>query len=250
LDLKDRVAIVTGAANGIGKSIVQKMAALGTKTAILDIDIETADKVASKISRENAESVAIHTDITKSDEIKDVVQQVVERFGKIDILVNNAGWTRVKLFIDEDEAYWDDLIDLNLKGPILMCKAVLPYMIEQKYGKIVNIGSEVARMGMSGQAVYSATKGGIISFTKSLAREVSRFNINVNCVCPGPIESALLNTQSKNSTEYKSLLKMLSIRRYGKPSEVASMVAFLSSPETDFVVGEIISVAGGWGMAG
>jgi len=248
--LNNRVALVTGAAHGMGQATVEKMGGMGAKVALLDIDIEAAEKIASIISQESAEAVAIFTDVTKSDDIKNAVKQVVDRFGKIDILVNNAGWTRVSLFINEDEPYWDKLIALNLKGQILMCQAVLPYMVDQKYGKIINIASEVGRMGMVGQAVYSACKGGVISFTKSLAREVARYNINVNCVCPGAIDTPLLRSQTEDGHEIESIFKETAIRRFGQPSEIADMVAFFASSETDFVTGEIISVAGGWSMAG
>ena len=250
MDFKDRVVIVTGGASGMGEATVEKTAALGARVAILDIDLETAEKVASRLKKNRVEAVAIHMDVTKSDDIKRAVKQAAEVFGKIDVLVNNAGWTKVSSFMAEDEPYWEKLIALNLRGPILMSRAVLPHMIDQKYGKIVNVASEVGRVGIPGQVVYSAAKGGVISFTKSLAREMARHNINVNCVCPGPIDTPLMRSQAEPGVQLDAILKKVSIRRFGRAEEVAHAIAFLASSEADYITGEILSVAGGWAMAG
>lgn len=247
MDLKGRVAVVTGAAQGIGAATVEKMTLLGAKVALLDLDLEKAQEVATKLRQAGAEALAVACDITRSPEITAAFSRVVGHFGVIDILVNNAGWTEVHPFMDEDEAYWERLVAINLMGPILVTRAVLPKMIERRGGKIVNVSSEVARMGMYGQVVYSAAKGGVISFTKSLAREVGRYGINVNCVCPGPVNTPLFRVQVPDLEFFR---KATALRRVGEPSELASVIAFLCSSEADYVTGEVISVAGGWGMAG
>jgi 2-hydroxycyclohexanecarboxyl-CoA dehydrogenase len=247
MDLTGRVAVVTGAAQGIGEATVEKMTFLGARVALLDVKLEKAEEVAEKARGAGAEVLAVACDVTSSSEIHAAVSRVAEHLGQIDILVNNAGWTEVHPFMEEDEAYWDRLIAINLKGPILVTRAVLPQMIEMKRGKIVNVSSEVARMGMYGQVVYSAAKGGVISFTKSLAREVGRYGINVNCVCPGPVNTPLFRVQVPDLEFFR---KATALRRVGEPSELASVIAFLCSSEADYVTGEVISVAGGWGMAG
>ncbi|MGQ9655739.1 MAG: SDR family NAD(P)-dependent oxidoreductase [Thermodesulfobacteriota bacterium] len=247
MDLTGRVAVVTGAAQGIGEATAEKMALLGAKVGLLDVNLEKTEEVAVKLRQAGAEASAVSCDITRSSDIHAAVSRVVGHFGVIDILVNNAGWTEVHPFMEEDEAYWERLIAVNLKGPILVTRAVLPQMIERRRGKIVNVSSEVARMGMYGQVVYSAAKGGVISFTKSLAREVGRYGINVNCVCPGPVNTPLFRVQVADREFFK---KATALRRVGEPSELASVIAFLCSSEADYVTGEVLSVAGGWGMAG
>lgn len=247
MDLTGRVAMVTGAAQGIGEATAEKMALLGAKVGLLDVNLEKTEEVATKLRQAGAEASAVSCDITRSSDIHAAVSRVVGHFGVIDILVNNAGWTEVHPFMEEDEAYWERLIAVNLKGPILVTRAVLPQMIERRSGKIVNVSSEVARMGMYGQVVYSAAKGGVISFTKSLAREVGRYGINVNCVCPGPVNTPLFRVQVPDLEFFK---KATALRRVGEPSELASVIAFLCSSEADYVTGEVLSVAGGWGMAG
>ncbi len=247
MDLKGLVAVVTGAAQGIGAATVEKMTLLGAKVALLDVNLEKAEEVATKVRQTGAEALAVGCDITRSSEIHAAISRVVGHFGTIDILVNNAGWTEVHPFMEEDEAYWDRLMAINLRGPILVTRAALSQMVERRRGKIVNVSSEVARMGMYGQVVYSAAKGGVISFTKSLAREVGRYGINVNCVCPGPVNTPLFRVQVPDLDFFR---KATALRRVGEPSELASVIAFLCSSEADYVTGEVISVAGGWGMAG
>lgn len=247
MDLTGRVAVVTGAAQGIGEATAEKMALVGAKVGLLDVNLEKTEEVATKLRQAGAEASAVSCDITRSSDIHAAVSRVAGHFGVIDILVNNAGWTEVHPFMEEDEAYWERLIAVNLKGPILVTRAVLPQMIERRSGKIVNVSSEVARMGMYGQVVYSAAKRGVISFTKSLAREVGRYGINVNCVCPGPVNTPLFRVQVPDLEFFK---KATALRRVGEPSELASVIAFLCSSEADYVTGEVLSVAGGWGMAG
>ncbi|MBI4595838.1 MAG: SDR family oxidoreductase [Candidatus Tectomicrobia bacterium] len=248
VNVKDQVAIITGGARGIGEAAAEKLACLGMKTVIFDVNTEAAHHVASRLKTNGLESMAIKADVTKREEVQDAVKQTMDRFGRIDVLVNNAGWSETRSFVDEDETYWDKVISVNLKGPILLSSAVLPFMIERAYGKIVNIASDAARTGNAGHTVYSAAKGGVISFTKSLAREVARYYINVNCVCPGVVDTTLLKEVPKEHIQ--ALTRNIPFRRMGKPSEIADAIAFLCSKESDYITGQVLSVSGGLTMAG
>lgn len=156
-----------------------------------DLDLSTAAYVAEEIESVGGEAVAIKVNVAEGDSVRALVGAVMEKYGKVDILVNNAGWDKIEPFMESTEDTWDKVIDINLKGTINFCQAVLPIMTSQKYGKIVNIGSDAGRVGSSGEAVYSAAKGGVIAFTKTLAREMARYKININCVSPGPTETPL-----------------------------------------------------------
>jgi 2-hydroxycyclohexanecarboxyl-CoA dehydrogenase len=246
--VKDQVAIITGAAQGIGEAAAEKLAGLGMKVVVLDVNLEAADHVASRLKTDGLESIAIQADITQLKEVQEAVRQTLDQFGRIDVLVNNAGWSETHSFVNEDETYWDKVISVNLKGSILCSSTVLPSMIKRTYGKIVNIASEAARIGSAGHTVYSATKGGLVSFTKSLAREVARYKINVNCVCPGVIDTPLLRHETKEHIQ--AMTRSIPFRRIGNPSEVANAIAFFCSEESDYVTGEVLSVSGGLTMAG
>ena len=244
----DSVVIITGAAQGIGEATAERMAALGGKIVILDLNLAGAEAVALRLSHNGCEAIAVQADISKFEDIQKAVRQVMGRYGRIDILVNNVGWTETHPFMEEDEGYWDKIITINLKGPILFSKAVLPYMIEKGYGKIVNVASEAGRIGSVGEVVYSAAKGGLITFTKALAREVARHKINVNCVCPGPTKTPLMRNQPEKIVE--AITRITPLRRLAEPSEVADAIIFFCSPQSNFVTGEIMSVSGGLTMVG
>ena len=189
--LKDRVAIVTGAASGIGRAIARALGAEGARVAILDLNEAGARDTAAAIG----EAVALRTDVTARAEVDAAVAEVIRRWGAVHVLVNNAGWDRPVPFLDTDEAFWDKILALNLKAHFHLAQAVLPQMIRQGGGRVVAIASDAGRVGSSGEAVYSAAKGGVIAFTKTLAREMARHRINVNCVCPGPSETPLFQTE-------------------------------------------------------
>jgi len=251
MDLKDRVAIVTGGGEGIGRGIAVKFAARGANVAVADIKEEGARETVSMIERSGARGLALNTDITSWPQVQEMARAVLGAFGKIDILVNNAGWDRIEPFVKNSPEFWDRVIAINLKGPIHCTRAVLDSMMERKYGKIVNIASDAGRVGSTGEAVYSACKGGIIAFTKTLAREMARYQINVNCVCPGATDTPLLAEITAGETGAKiieAMVKAVPFRRLGKPEDIAGAVAFLASEEASFITGQTLSVSGGLTM--
>ena len=247
---KDKVAIITGGAQGIGEAIVRKLASGGAAIAILDIQHEKARLVADDIKSEGGSATAVGMDITDSQNVRHAVEEVERRFGKVDILVNNVGWDKAAPFIELTEEMWDRVIAINLRGPITVTRAVLDGMISRNYGKIVNIASDAGRVGSSGESVYSACKGGIIAFTKTLARELVRYNILVNCVCPGPTDTPFIDgMREENPKLVEALQRAIPMRRLGNPEEVAAAVAFLASDEANYITGQTLSVSGGLTMA-
>ncbi|MFC1864880.1 SDR family NAD(P)-dependent oxidoreductase [Chloroflexota bacterium] len=247
---RDKVAIITGGAQGIGEAIARRLANEGAMIAILDIQYEKAKAVADDIGSNGGSAIAVKMDITDSQGVREAVKEVEDKFGKVDILTNNAGWDKTAPFIQLTEELWDRIIAINLRGPITVTRAVLDGMINRKYGKIVNIASDAGRVGSSGESVYSACKGGIIAFTKTLARELIRYNILVNCVCPGPTDTPLLTGVTEDNPRLaEALQNAIPMRRLGKPEEVADAVAFLASDKASYITGQTLSVNGGLTMA-
>jgi 2-hydroxycyclohexanecarboxyl-CoA dehydrogenase len=246
--LDAKVTIVTGAGRGIGRGIVEKLAAEGAKVVVSDVDEESARETAGAIG---GESVGLRADVTSKESVEAMVEEVVDRFGRVDVLVNNAGWDKVEPFLKSNESDWERVIAINLYGTLHCCKAVLPVMVEQEYGKVVNIGSDAGRVGSSGEAVYSAAKGGIIAFTKTLAREMARYKINVNCICPGPADTPLFAEIGEENPKLKEALqKAIPFRRLALPQDLANAVTFLASDEAGYITGQTLSVSGGLTMAG
>jgi 2-hydroxycyclohexanecarboxyl-CoA dehydrogenase len=246
--LDDKVTIVTGAGRGIGHGIVEKLAAEGAKVVVSDVDEESARETAGAIG---GESVGLRADVTSKESVEAMVGEVMDRFGRVDVLVNNAGWDKVEPFLKSNESDWERVIAINLYGTLHCCKAVLPVMVEQEYGKVVNIGSDAGRVGSSGEAVYSAAKGGIIAFTKTLAREMARYKINVNCICPGPADTPLFAEIGEENPKLKEALqKAIPFRRLALPQDLANAVTFLASDEAGYITGQTLSVSGGLTMAG
>ena len=244
--LTGRVAMVTGAARGIGLAIASRLAEEGAKIAIADINGDGAAHAAERIG---GAAMGVRVDVTDTASIAVGVAAVVERLGTIDVLVNNAGWDKVEPFVRSEEATWDTVIAINLKGPIACTRAVLDSMIERRSGKIVSISSDAGRVGSAGEAVYAGAKAGIIGFSKTLARELARYGINVNVVCPGPTNTALFHEMAGGNEKLASSLKQaIPLGRLGEPEDLAGAVAFLASDDASFVTGQTLSVSGGLTM--
>ncbi len=250
--LAGRVALVTGAGSGIGRAVALRLASEGAKLASSDLAPETASATADAISTAGGRARGYALDVTEPGTIADAVAGIREDLGPIDILVNCAGWDVMQPFVDNNAEFWTKLIDINLKGPIHCARAVLDDMIERRSGKIVSIGSDAGRVGSSGESVYAGCKGGVVAFSKSLAREVARHGINVNVVCPGPTDTPLWWGMVEGGSEklMASLIKAIPFRRLAKPEEIAAAIAFFASNDADFVTGQVLSVSGGLTMAG
>ncbi|MBE3555861.1 MAG: glucose 1-dehydrogenase [Firmicutes bacterium] len=248
--LGGKVSLITGAGRGIGRGIAEKFAVEGARVVVADIDETAAKKSAEELtSAYQVETLGLFCDVTSQESVNQTVEQVKQRFGRIDVLVNNAGWDKVEPFLESEERTWDRVIQINLYGLLHTCKAVLPEMIAQGNGTVINIGSDAGRVGSSGEAVYSATKGGVIAFTKTLAREMARHQINVNCVCPGPADTPLFSEiSSYNSKIADALKRSIPFRRLAKPQDIANAVAFLASDEASYITGQTLSVSGGLTM--
>lgn len=252
-ELKDKTIMVTGGAQGIGKAISTALAGQGAKVAIADIDETAAGQAADELKQQSLMAMAVHTDITDPEKVKQSVAKVKEAFGSIDVLVNNAGWDRMIPFIDTSPDFWDKVIDINYKGVLNCVYAVIHDMIGKNSGKIINISSDAARVGSSGEAVYAGAKGAVISFSKSLAREVARNQITVNVICPGPTDTPLTQQMQAESEFAQKVLskmdKVIPLRRTGTPEEIAAAVVFFASTEADFITGQTLSVSGGLTMS-
>lgn len=250
MGLSGKVAMVTGAGRGIGRAIAERLAAGGAAVAICDVDTATAEETARALAAGGATATAVRVDISDSASVRAAVATIGERLGPVDILVNNAGWEKAGPFVDSSEDTWDRILAINLKGPIACARAVLDGMIARQGGTIVSIGSDAGRVGSTGEAVYSAAKGGIIAFTKTLAREMARHGITVNCVCPGPTDTAMLAELSADNPRLGDALKRaIPLGRLGTPRDIAGAVAFLVSEDAAYITGQTLSVSGGLTMA-
>jgi 3-oxoacyl-[acyl-carrier protein] reductase len=243
--LAHEVAIVTGAARGIGKSIAVALSKEGTSVVLSDI-MEDVHKTAAEIGELGGKAVAVVGNVTKFSDCEAIVDMAIQTFGKIDILVNNAGITRDNLVLRMSEEDWDAVLNINLKGAFLCTKAVIKPMIKQRSGKIINIASVIGLMGNVGQANYAASKGGVISFTKSMAKELGSRHIRVNAIAPGFIESKMTDALSEEAKH--NLFKAIPLGTLGKPEYVADAVVFLASPAASYITGQVLNVDGGMVM--
>jgi len=246
--LDGKKAIVTGAASGISLATAETLAEAGAHVVIADIARDKGEAAARAIQKSGRKAEYVHLDITDDASITALVETVQGKIGAVDIVVNGAGWGQIKPFWEMPLDVWGKIVTLNLVGPMKLVKALLPKMMERNSGKIVNVSSDAGRVGSSGETVYAGAKGGLIAFTKSLAREVARYNINVNCVCPGPTETPLLFAVPEKHLE--AFKKAIPFRRFGKPQEVADAILFFASSRSDYITGQVLSVNGGLTMVG
>lgn len=245
-----KTAIITGAGSGMGRAAASGFAAEGAAVVITDINEATLAQTTGDIRSAGGQVTAVGGDATRSEVVRKVVETALETSGRIDILFNHLGGMPAgvasKSFLTDDESVWQAFIDLNLITTLRFTRAVLSNMIKNRSGKIINMGSGAGREGAAGLVLYSAAKGGVISFTKSIAKEVAQYNINVNCICPGPIATpALLKSIEANPNALKAYQAAIPLGRLGKPEEVASTVLFLASEEASFITGQALSIDGG-----
>jgi len=251
--VEQRVAFVTGSARGIGRAIALALAAEGRAVAVADLLEDEAQGTAADVEERGSPALAVPLDVTDRASVADGVAAATEKLGPIGVLVNCAGWDELKPFLDTDEEFWDRVIDINFRGVLRTTKAVLPGMIDQGWGRIVNIASDAGRVGSSMESVYSGAKAGVIGFTKTIARESARAGVTANVVCPGPTRTPLLEGMAGEGDAGAKLIGSLEravpMRRLGEPEDVARAVAFLTSDGAGYITGQTLSVSGGLTMA-
>jgi 2-hydroxycyclohexanecarboxyl-CoA dehydrogenase len=250
----NRTVIVTGGGGGIGGATCRRFASEGAKVAVFDMNLDAAEKVAAQIRADGGQVKAFRCDITDRATVDQAVAATIEALGPIDVLVNNAGWDVFKPFTKTEPAQWDKLIAINLTGALHMHHAVLPGMAARKSGRIVNIASDAARVGSSGEAVYAACKGGLVAFSKTIAREHARHGITVNVVCPGPTDTALFADYKEGAGNPEKLMeaftRSIPLGRIGQPGDLPGAILFFASDDAGFVTGQVLSVSGGLTMNG
>jgi 2-hydroxycyclohexanecarboxyl-CoA dehydrogenase len=250
----DKTVVVTGGGGGIGGATCRRFAGRGAKVAVFDLNRDAAEQVAAQIRSEGAVATAFHCDITDRASVDAAVKAVLDGLGAIDVLINNAGWDVFKPFTKTEPAQWEKLIAINLTGALHMHHAVLPGMVSRKAGRIVNIASDAARVGSSGEAVYAACKGGIVAFSKTIAREHARHGITVNVVCPGPTDTALFADYKEGAGNPDKLMeaftRAIPLGRIGQPEDLPGAILFFASDDAAFITGQVLSVSGGLTMNG
>lgn len=253
MGLQGKNAIITGGAKGIGKAIATRLAKDGANIGIFDIDKDVADATAQEVSQTGVEALAFKCDVTDQGQVKSAVEGFISKFGSIDILINNTGIDKSQFFIDTDPTLWDRMISVNYKSFLTVTHTCLPYMIQKQSGNIVSLGSDAGRVGNSGEVVYCGTKAAIMASSKALAREVARYNIRVNCVSPGPVQTDLLlglHEGEKGKKIMEAVAKMIPMKRLGLPNDVADVVAFFVGDDSRYLTGQVLSVDGGLTMIG
>jgi 2-hydroxycyclohexanecarboxyl-CoA dehydrogenase len=246
--LDGKTALITGGASGIGRATVLAFARHGARVICADINEGKAAEVAREAADAGLTIEPVAIDLADPKSTRRCAADVIARHTRVDVLVNAAGWNGIQPFMENASDYMDRVIAINLGGPVHLTQALLKPMIEANWGKIVNISSDAGRVGSSGETAYAAAKGGVIAFTKSLAREVARYSINVNCVCPGPTDTPMLATRPEKLRE--AFLKAIPFRRFAKPDEIADAVLFFASSRSDYITGQVLSVSGGLTFAG
>jgi 2-hydroxycyclohexanecarboxyl-CoA dehydrogenase len=252
--LQDKTVIVTGGGGGIGGATCLRFAGYGARVAVLDRDLGAAERVAEAIASAGERALAVHCDITDRASVDLAVAATHREFGDIDVLVNNAGWDIFGPFAESEPAHWQRLIAINLVGALHMHHAILPGMARRRAGRIVNIASDAARVGSSGEAVYAACKGGLVAFSKTIAREHARHGITVNVVCPGPTDTALFADFKRGASNPEKLVqafeRSIPMGRIGQPEDLPGAIVFLASDDAAYITGQVLSVSGGLTMNG
>ena len=243
--LQDRVAIVTGGGSGIGRGTCFRLSEEGARIAVFDVNLEAAEDTAREIASSGGQALALRVDVSSREHVESAVQEVIDAFGRIDILVNNAGMSDSGLISRMTDDLWDRMHDVNLKGVFLCCRAVIPHMKKQRYGRIVNVASILARAGSTGMAHYGSTKAGVVGFTQGLAVELGPRNITVNAVGPGIIETPMLDQETGPQLRER-LQETVPLRRLGQPRDIANAILFLVSDESAYITGQCLYVCGGW----
>ncbi|MEE2777613.1 MAG: SDR family oxidoreductase [Acidobacteriota bacterium] len=245
---ESRVAFVTGGAGGIGGEICRQLAAAGCRVAVADLPGSSAGEVAAEI-----DGLAVELDLVDPASIEAAVARTAAELGPVGICVNCAGWDELKPFLDTDDTFLERILAINLAGPMRVTRAVLPGMVEARWGRIISIASDAGRVGSSLEAIYSGAKGGMIAFTKTVAREMARYGITSNAVCPGPTDTPLLqgivDASGSGDKVIHAMVRGVPMRRLGKPADVAPAVAFLASEEAGYITGQTLSVSGGLTMS-
>ena len=248
MNIKNKIAVVTGAGQGIGAAIALKMAEYGADVVVADIDIEKARSTSEQIFRKyGVRSLPMKVDVTILDQTQKMAEDTISQLGGLDILVNNVGWDLAQKFWETSPEFWNKVIDINYRGPLNCCFSAIHHMIEKRSGKIISIASDAGRVGSSGETVYSGCKGGVIAMTKSLAREVARYQINVNSVCPGPTDTPG-HIEGTTPKLREALKRAIPFGRVATGEEIANAVLFFASPLSDFITGQVLSVSGGLTM--
>ncbi|GJD66052.1 glucose 1-dehydrogenase [Methylobacterium frigidaeris] len=252
--LNERVAVVTGAAGGIGRAICERFIQEGVTVVACDVNEAALGELADALAPEGGRLLTRCFDITDIEAARRAIDGAARETGRIDVLVNNAGWDVARPFLETEPDLWDKIIAINLRGPLNLHKVALPHLIAAGGGKVVNIASDAGRVGSSGESVYAACKGGLIAFSKTLARETARDNVRVNVVCPGPTNTALLRSfvgeGEYGQKIYDGLKKAIPLRRLGEPADLPGIIAFLASDDANFITGQVVSVSGGLTMHG
>jgi len=251
--MSHRTAFVTGAAQGIGQGIATTLGEHGFRVAVVDLNLDAAQATAGAIGAAGGTAIAVQADVTDTAAVQAAVKTATDELGPVEVAVNNAGWDDFMNFVDTTEEFWDRVIDINFKGALRVAHAVVPGMVDRGFGRVINIGSDAGRVGSSLEAVYSGAKGGIIAFTKTLAREVANAGVTANSVCPGPTDTPMLRAFAEKSGDGAKVLAGMTrgvpMRRLAQPADVAAAVAFFASDAAGYITGQTLSVSGGLTMA-
>jgi 2-hydroxycyclohexanecarboxyl-CoA dehydrogenase len=246
-----RTALVTGGGRGIGRALVEGLAADGLNVVIVDLRRAEAEETAAAVAAAGGQALAIEGDVADTASVNAAVDAAEERFGHVDVLVNNAGWDDLMPFVKTDEPFWDRVIEINFKGPLRLVHRLLPGMMERGWGRIISIASDAGRVGSSHESVYSGAKGGIIAFSKTIARESARKGVTVNCVCPGPTDTPMVRKiiEEQGDKIFQAMTNAVPMKRMAQPEDIAGAVRFFASDAAGYVTGQTLSVSGGLTMA-